>query len=413
MGNQQSIAKAVNDIINECITNVLIENSANCVQNTSSNQEINISGIDLSGTGCSLEFKDIGNTASINTNIMCSQANQNESELVNKIKSEIDNKVKAALEGFAGALNSQAITDTKNKIKNEIITDINIKNIINSVQNTVAKQRINMDNIRGGCPEICRRNMSFDDEVKYRNAGILKDDTCKIGFSNIKNNLVLSAVSSLTSNNRTINKISNDLANKLVNVQESVNKGVDLMSLLLFLLIPFIIFGGSFGLSLKYFKEIVPFLGIFPFVGGIVMLIIYLTTKPKMERTVENKPFHKSSCNYNPYKSEKVHYQKAIDTCLNDNNCVAVDIIYETDTKGEPKEILTTLTKPFNIIGDVIYYDNAPYICDEEPQDDKKKYYTVYKNVRNNTMLISSILLIIIGIIYTGVVLVLYTEKKN
>ena len=204
-------------------------------------------------------------------------------------------------------------------------------------------------------------------------------------------------------------KLSLDQIGKLTNKSsidtKQISEGINPMSLFLFILLPFIIFGGGVGLTAKYFKDLMPFMGLIPIIIGSVFTIIFATSeKPTINRTVENRPLSGSKCSYNYYTGDILtSYKQAYDKCEKDLECVGADFIYVENSEGGPESVDTEITegKPFNIKGSAIYYKNINSVCDEEPEDDGKKYFTFYKNSKNNMFLIAGVSLIILCILYS------------
>jgi len=187
-----------------------------------------------------------------------------------------------------------------------------------------------------------------------------------------------------------------------------ISTGTSIFGFLLFFLIPIIAFGGSTVVAALIFKKAMPFLGFVPIIIGAIFLIFYFTSKPsKMYYTIKDKPLISStqikSNNYGG--NTNISYIDAYNYCENDDNCVAVDFIYD---KTNPKinSSVTTGT-PYNIQGSSIYYSSKDGIATEDPKSDKKSYYTFYKNTEKTTLYVG-ILAIIIGILYS-ILFMVYT----
>lgn len=203
--------------------------------------------------------------------------------------------------------------------------------------------------------------------------------------------------------------LSNDQKSKLTNKSEvkvqQTAIGTSLMSFLLFLLVPLLLFGGGTALTAKFAKDLMPFMGLLPLIAGIVFIILYIMEGPqRINRTTMNKPLTESSCSYNYYKGElSTTYKKAKDTCTEDPKCAAVDFIYAVNNDNKPESVDNSITEgyPLNIKGGAIYYDTVGGICDDDPESDEKRYFTMYKSSDSSPKLISGIILIILAIVYT------------
>lgn len=222
MGNQQSSADIVNDVLNKTVTNVLIENSQNCSQNNTSVQDMSFNDISAD-EGCSINFSGISQTALVAPNFTCSSKQENNSELMNKLQTALGSEAESKLSGLAGALNSESRTTIKNKIVNEITNNINMSNVSSCVQDNLSKQKLQFKKIVASCPSYCR-NVRQCKGVE----NMCDMSQCKINFTDINQSLTNKAVASCMSANENVQKIVNDVANDVTSSAKASNTGIDI-----------------------------------------------------------------------------------------------------------------------------------------------------------------------------------------
>lgn len=218
MGGKAS-SEVVNDTINKSVSNVLMQSSQSCSQNNSLTQDISFEKI-KAADGCSLNFSGISQTAIQSPNFTCSSDSKNESQLATAFKTELQQQSEAALKGVA--LGAEVESEIKNKLVNDITANINISQVSSCVQDNLAKQLLNFENISGSCPIYCR-NPTICKDVPQ----ICDMDKCEITFKDISQSLTQEAVGNCLSSNTAVNQIVNDVSNKTQQKSSSKLEGID------------------------------------------------------------------------------------------------------------------------------------------------------------------------------------------
>jgi hypothetical protein len=236
MGNQQSISNAVSETINNSMTNVLMKSSQNCTQTNISSQNMNFEGI-TAKDGCSLSFTGIKQEAKQSPNFTCAMNSSNSSELSNSLKTKLEQDASAKVSGVGGALNSQAMSSTINTAINNIVTNVDISNVSNCVQDNLNTQTMNFQNIQASCPAYCR-NPKLCEGLP---ASICDMNKCEVKYADIEQNMVQEAVASCLSTNTTVQKAVNDITAEVKQTTTSEAKGVDPTALLLSSILPSLI----------------------------------------------------------------------------------------------------------------------------------------------------------------------------
>lgn len=222
MGNQQSTASAVSDVVNKSVTNVLLNTSSSCKQSNTSVQKLDFSNI-TAGEGCSLNFNNISQTSTQTPNFSCSNSASNEQNLLNQFKTQLDQQAQSTVAGLAGALNSQSSSQIVNNLKNKIENNINISSVSQCVQDNIAKQKQNYNKIVASCPGYCR-NLQQCVGVDPKLCDMSK---CSTNFSNISQAITQAAVGQCMSSNTNVTKAINDASNQISQIAKSENKGID------------------------------------------------------------------------------------------------------------------------------------------------------------------------------------------
>lgn len=231
MGNQTATSKAMTDVLNKAITNVIMENSNKCGQNNSAIQTINVSGIETKGCKQNI-ISDISQESMQTVNFSCATDAANESELLSSFKNELDQESSAAVSGLGGALNSQSNSETIANIKNEIENNINMKNISECIANTINEQTQNYTDLTFDCTEGL---------PGYCSTGCPDGYTCdfsvcntKFELSKLNQNLVQQAAATCTAKSENLSKIINEASSEIKQTSEATTKGIDptMMSLM-------------------------------------------------------------------------------------------------------------------------------------------------------------------------------------
>jgi hypothetical protein len=249
MGNQQSSAQAITDIVNNATTNVLMQSSQKCGQNNTSSQTMEFSDI-TAGPGCNLDFSNISQTSIQSPNFTCALSAANSSELQNQLSTQLDQAAKSEQSGLAGALNSTSNSNSIATIKSNIMNNINISQVSECVQNNISTQKQKFGKISASCPGYCNTGCQ---------SGFTCDmSLCRTNFNNISQSITQSAVGSCLSNNSALQKVINDSANQVSQISSASNKGIDfaaslaslgsglIPSIICIILCCLIIFGSTF-----------------------------------------------------------------------------------------------------------------------------------------------------------------------
>lgn len=184
MGGANS--KNSTDILNEAITNVLMQNSMNCTQAVDTTQIITIKNIDINKC-TNVNIGNIDQTANLSPNLKCAQQTQNSADIMSKISDEIKQKAESVIKNIPVA----SKTDAENiaKITNLVENNIDIVNIVNCAQQTTARQITNIEGIKVTCP----------------------DSGGTFSINGIKQNIIANGVVDCNSKNENTVKVTNDM----------------------------------------------------------------------------------------------------------------------------------------------------------------------------------------------------------
>lgn len=227
MGNQQSISTVINDTINKSMTDVLMSSSQNCSQTNSLVQTMNFNNI-TSEPGCSLKFSNISQDAKQSPNFKCALQSENSSKLLTDFKTTLEQEASSKTSGIGGSLNSQSISDVKNRLINDITSKININTVANCVQDTLAEQTVNFTNIKGSCPSwcnnpaLCAAGLPSDLALKLCDTNL-----CTVSYDKISQNLVQSVVGECLSENKNVSDAVNTASNEIKQTSTSSSTGFD------------------------------------------------------------------------------------------------------------------------------------------------------------------------------------------
>jgi hypothetical protein len=232
-------ATSLSDVVNSAISNVLINNSNSCTQNTTSNQTILVDGI-TADPGCSLHFT--GSQTSVQTpNLSCSSSNANDSQLATQFQTQLQQQAESS--GGLGlfSVGNTSVSNTLSKLSNTITNNMSISNISNCVQNTVSNQSTTDKNITTSCPDYCKTGCP--------NGFTCDTSLCVTDFDNLTQSITQSAVGKCLSTNSTVAKAISDAQNS-ISQEASSTTGLNLnlgqygiiIAIVVVLLIIFLIF---------------------------------------------------------------------------------------------------------------------------------------------------------------------------
>ena len=175
------------NILNECLTEILLQNSNNCSLQQHTNQQLTFK--DMTFSGCDVNFNNISQTTNLSANLACAQDTTHAADLQSKFENALNKKLESAIKQLNLGLNvsqSAAITNLKNVIKNTV----SVTNIAQCIGKTIANQKQTFSKINFRC-----------------NAGQT------INFQNIKQEIILNSVAKCTQTNETVIKATNKLDN--------------------------------------------------------------------------------------------------------------------------------------------------------------------------------------------------------
>jgi hypothetical protein len=215
MGNQQSISTVINDTINKSMTDVMMNSSQKCSQSNALVQTMNFDNI-KSEPGCSLRFSNISQDAKQSPNFSCAQQAENSASLLSDFKTTLQQEADSKTGGLGGSINSQSISTVNNALINEVTSNINMNQVAECIQDTLAEQTTNFTNITGSCPSWCNNPAlcgGLDSSVA---AKLCDPSQCVVDFNNISQQLVQNAVGTCLSENsnvvESVAKASNDIS---------------------------------------------------------------------------------------------------------------------------------------------------------------------------------------------------------
>lgn len=235
MGSGESVAKTVNETINESMTNIVATNSSKCGQDTVATQTLNFNNIETADY-CSLDMSNISQNLVLESNFTCEAAKQNDFELLktiqNKLKQETESKVSGIPIG-----NPKSTAENINKTINRNLTNINIQNISECAQRSMAQQKLGIAKIKASCPYLCK-SPTLPRGMSARGF----KDVCTITFNNIGQEMKLKAVGDCVSNDTNVSKMVEEVTNIAEQSATSTVSGFDFTgSLLVFIPILLII----------------------------------------------------------------------------------------------------------------------------------------------------------------------------
>ena len=216
MGNQQSTTSTITNVVNDSLTNVLMDSSQTCGQNNTAIQNMNFSNIHP-GAGCNLDFSGISQTSIQTPNFTCSTNSNNDSQLAAQFATQLQQQSSAAISGIPGAINNQAVSNAVTNVQNTIKNNIHVSQVASCVQNNLAQQTQNFTNITPQCPAYCNNGCP---------AGNICDmSKCTTNFNNINQTLTQNAVTSCLSANSAVNKAISSAASDIATATTASNTG--------------------------------------------------------------------------------------------------------------------------------------------------------------------------------------------
>ena len=218
MGAAFSSSFNVSDVVNNSLSNVLLNYASNCAQNNSSLQSINFNNI-KAGKNCQLKFSNISQSNLQSPNFSCSSNSSNNSDLAAQFSNSLQQQAQAQTSGLSGALVSSSNSTTMSKLANTITNNINMSDVSNCVQNILAKQTLNWSNITipdcTGCGLQCNQQ------------GTTCINTCEQDWDTISQNLVSSAVGNCLNANQNVSSATQNAQSQVAQATSAANTGID------------------------------------------------------------------------------------------------------------------------------------------------------------------------------------------
>lgn len=196
---QTASAVSVSDISNSAITNVLMQSSSTCGANQSLTQQQFVGNV--KSKNCPVCVSNVKQSAKLEQNFSCSSKQQNNADLVAKFKDKIDNDIKATT-GPVSALVSSTQTANLNKVKNEMVNNINISDVSSCIADNLAVQ----------IQEVGNFEMECDGKQK---------DPCFLNISDIGQSIITKQVAKCTSSQEKYMKAVQDTQTELNNMLTS------------------------------------------------------------------------------------------------------------------------------------------------------------------------------------------------
>lgn len=220
-------SKSVSDIVNESIASTMINNQADCSQQSSSQQVITVGNIHL-GKHCGLTISDISQQTMSMPNMECLQNSANKADMISKMKQNVsqalENEKKGVDWGDAAVQNNEEY----NYQKNQMIDSINFSDVMNCVQSQINQQMI----------DIGKNGIWVDDCGGQT-----------VTVTNLTQTIVQKGVANCTQINKNTASIAQKLDNLLSQKASNKSSGLDLTLVLIILgcilLLPLIVFGIS------------------------------------------------------------------------------------------------------------------------------------------------------------------------
>jgi hypothetical protein len=147
MGGSEAKASQNTDVVNDALTNIIMNSSNECSSKNANIQEIEIANLDL--VGCDLNMTDISQKQTIKQNFSCLQDTSNKTDLVNRFSTELDAKVEAQAKAGVGVAISK--TDSVTKLKNTIKNNMDISNVAQCIQENINAQKMSVGGIKMKC----------------------------------------------------------------------------------------------------------------------------------------------------------------------------------------------------------------------------------------------------------------------
>lgn len=137
------------EIIQNSVTDVLMQNSSTCNQSNTNTQAISLEGAVFEN--CEVDIGRINQTMNISSNFTCDQLNMNNADLQNKLEQAIKKNLESEANAGLGIAVSQNVS-LSSSLTN-VVNNINMSNIANCAANAMQSQNLNMSKIKITCTD--------------------------------------------------------------------------------------------------------------------------------------------------------------------------------------------------------------------------------------------------------------------
>ena len=189
------------DILNESLTNVIMDSSVNCSTQQSSNQDLSFN--DLQFKYCDVNINDVSQSTKLSTNLTCAQDVTQNSLLQNKFLNELNQRLEAEVKNITISP-SFALTESINNFQNIVKNNVSVTNISTCVANTISSQKLAFQKLDFEC---------------YPGQ--------KINISNIQQSIVSNVISKCTQSIQSVVVAAADLDNKTKQNNTASSQGLD------------------------------------------------------------------------------------------------------------------------------------------------------------------------------------------
>ena len=224
MGNQQSTATAVSNIITNSSTNVLMESSQKCGQTNTAQQSILFNNIH--GGNCTLNFSGISQESVQTPNFMCNNSSSSQSEMQSMFATALKQAAKAETSGLSGALNSSSNSESIANVINNLSTNVHMSTVSECVQNNLSTQSQIYQNITDACPAACGQPIDILQATPTQIKAF--DELCSFTFANIGQKMLQGAVSNCLAKNANVQEAITKMETVVAQESTSTNSGINI-----------------------------------------------------------------------------------------------------------------------------------------------------------------------------------------
>lgn len=232
-----AVSKNLNDLANESMNKVIISSSTFCTNNTVNAQSININNVN-SGVGCSLNINNIEQKITDVSETLCSQSNDNITELRTAFETELTQAATAKAEGL---FPPSTVTENINRLVTNISSTIDYSAVVSAVNSVKNGQALSVSELTLSCPAFCLNTVP-DPDIGYLYF------YCANNISDLTQDISSLAITKVLSENTSLQTVIQSAALEIDQIATSESKGLTLPSFgfVLIILAVLILLGGSF-----------------------------------------------------------------------------------------------------------------------------------------------------------------------